>query len=119
MLPRCSLLITNGGYGSVTQALSHGIPVVCAGTTEDKKDTAARVTWLGAGIDLGTDTPSVDQIREAVHDILGSRVYRERAIDVAQQLQGLGGAERACTLLEEAVARHVGNHAAKILVSNH
>lgn len=107
LLPRCSLLITNGGYGSVTQALSHGVPVVSAGITEDKKDTAARVTWVGAGIDLGTDTPSSAQIREAVRKILDDPSYRKNATRVAKQLNGLGGADKACTLLEEAIERSV------------
>jgi UDP:flavonoid glycosyltransferase YjiC (YdhE family) len=32
------LLVTNGGYGSVNQAMSAGIPLVTAGLTEDKAD---------------------------------------------------------------------------------
>jgi len=111
LLPRCTLLITNGGYGSVTQALAQGVPVVCACTTEDKKDTAERVTWVGAGIDLGTDTPSSVQIRDAVHKVLDDSSYRDNAIRVAKQLHGLGGADRACALLEEAVALSIsGQH---------
>jgi UDP:flavonoid glycosyltransferase YjiC (YdhE family) len=49
ILPQLRLLITNGGHGSITQALSHGVPLLCAGQTED---TAARVSWAGAGIGL-------------------------------------------------------------------
>ncbi|KXH62958.1 MGT family Glycosyltransferase [Colletotrichum salicis] len=103
LLPRCRLLVTNGGYGSVTQALSHGVPLVCAGTSEDKKDTAARVTWVGAGIDLKTDTPSVDQVRDAVHKVLNETSYRENATRIGNELNAQGGAKRACDLLEKAV----------------
>lgn len=104
-LPQTRVLVTNGGYGSVTQALAHGVPLVCAGTTEDKKDTAARVAAVGAGIDLGTDCPSVAQVRAAVGAILsntGSSGYREGAARTREELTGLGGAERACDLLEAA-----------------
>lgn len=100
LLPRCDVLVTNGGYGSVTQALAHGVPLVCAGTSEDKKDTAARVTHARAGVDLGTDSPSTEQVRDAVAEILGDSRYRENAARVGMGLNSLGGAARACELLE-------------------
>ncbi|KAI3399409.1 hypothetical protein diail_7137 [Diaporthe ilicicola] len=105
LLPRCGLLVTNGGYGSVTQALAHGVPLVCAGTSEDKKDTAARVTHLGVGVDLMTDCPGAEQVRGAVAEILGAdgSRYRENAERVGRELRSLGGAARVCELLEEAV----------------
>lgn len=105
LLPRCSVLVTNGGYGSVTQALAQGVPLVCAGTSEDKKDTAARVTRAGAGVDLGTDCPAPEQVRAAVADILGNGRYRENAERVGRGLSSLGGATRACELLEGVVGR--------------
>lgn len=100
LLPRCSVLVTNGGYGSVTQALAHGVPLVCAGTSEDKKDTAARVTHIGAGVDLKTDSPSTEQVRDAVKEILGDARYSEAAGNAGRALNSLGGATRACDLLE-------------------
>lgn len=100
LLPRCHVLVTNGGYGSVTQALAHGVPLVCAGTSEDKKDTAARVTHAGAGVDLGTDCPSAEQVRNAVAEILDDARYREAAGRAGRGLTSLGGAARACELLE-------------------
>lgn len=103
LLPRCRLLVTNGGYGSVTQSLSHGVPMVCAGTSEDKKDTAARMVAVGAGVDLGTDTPTSEQIRAAVKEVLGDEKYRHNAIRVGKELNGLGGAERTCDLLEDMI----------------
>lgn len=107
ILPRCRLLITNGGYGSITQALAEGVPTINAGTTEDKLDTAARVTFIGAGVDLKTDTPSLEQIQNAVKLILENPSYKENAMRAAQQLKGLGGAEKACSLLEQAVEKSI------------
>jgi UDP:flavonoid glycosyltransferase YjiC (YdhE family) len=102
-LPQLCLLITNGGYGSITQALSHKVPLICAGQTEDKKDTAARVSWARAGIDLKTDSPSTEQVRVAARTILDDRGYAERAGVLGDELNELGGAERASELLEELV----------------
>ena len=101
LLPRLRLLITNGGYGSITQALSHKVPLICAGQSEDKRDTAARVVWAGVGIDLGTDNPSPDQVRVAARAILDDKDYRIRVQRVGDELNSLGGAERACDCLEE------------------
>ena len=49
LLPHVSALVTNGGYGGLQQALAHGVPIVVAGATEDKPETAARVAWSGVG----------------------------------------------------------------------
>lgn len=103
LLPLCRLLITNGGYGSVTQSLSHGVPLICAGTSEDKRDTAARMVSVGAGIDLGTDSPCVDDVRKAVEEILTNESYRSNAVRVKEELKSLGGAERAADLLEDMI----------------
>lgn len=106
LLPKCRILITNGGYGSVTQSLSHGVPMICAGTSEDKRDTAARMVSVGAGVDLGTDKPSSEQIRTAVKEVLHDEKYRENARRVGKDLNGLGGAQKACELLEEFVGQN-------------
>ena len=112
LLPQLRLLITNGGYGSVTQALSHGIPLLCAGQTEDKKDTAARVAWSGAGVDLKTDTPSVEAIREAAGRILEEEEveekgsYGRKAVRLGEELNALGGARAACEMLEELAEKY-------------
>ncbi|KAI6463184.1 hypothetical protein MCOR06_000442 [Pyricularia oryzae] len=105
LLPRCRTLITNGGYGSVTQALANGVPLICAGTSEDKKDTAARVVAVGAGVDLQTDTPKAADIKSAVKTMLEDSSFAERAAAVGKSLNNLGGAIRACELLEGLVER--------------
>ena len=79
LLSKVDVLITNGGYGAVQQALSFGVPLVVAGDTEEKAFTAARVAWTGTGINLETRRPSPEQIRTAVHTVLAGSQYREQA----------------------------------------
>jgi MGT family glycosyltransferase len=76
IFPKVDVFVTNGGYGGVQQALSAGVPIVVAGTTEDKPFVAARVAWSGAGINLATDRPSASQVREAVRTALHDSSYR-------------------------------------------
>lgn len=79
LLPKVDVLITNGGYGAVQQALSFGVPLVVAGDTEEKAFTAARVDWTSAGINLDTRRPTPKQIRTAVQTVLAGSQYREQA----------------------------------------
>jgi MGT family glycosyltransferase len=79
LLPKVDVLITNGGYGAVQQALSVGVPLVVAGDTEEKAFTAARIGWTGAGINLKTRRPTPEQIRAAVLTVLAGSDYREQA----------------------------------------
>jgi len=79
VLPKTSVFVTNGGYNGVQQALSYGVPIVAAGVSEDKGEVCARLSWSGAGIGLKTGTPTAEQIRDAVHQILHDPSYRERA----------------------------------------
>jgi UDP-glucoronosyl and UDP-glucosyl transferase len=72
-LPKVDVLVNNGGYGSVNQALSFGIPLVTAGLTEDKADVNLRVAWSGVGINLATNAPSCEALRRAVRTVLDSR----------------------------------------------
>jgi MGT family glycosyltransferase len=89
ILPKVDAFVTNGGYGSVNQAMSFGIPLVTAGLTEDKADVNARVAWSGVGIDLATNEPTPQSLREAVRTVLESPIYRWRAWSMADEFGGL------------------------------
>ncbi|MGF7150025.1 UDP:flavonoid glycosyltransferase YjiC (YdhE family) [Sphingomonas zeicaulis] len=70
LLPRIDAMVTNGGFGTVIQALAAGVPLVVAGATEDKPEVAARVARSGAGIDLKTERPDDAMLRSAVDALL-------------------------------------------------
>jgi MGT family glycosyltransferase len=79
LLPHVDVMVTNGGYGGVQQALANGVPLVMAGDTEDKPEVAARVQWAGVGVNLRTGKPSAHKIARAVRRILGQESYATRA----------------------------------------
>jgi UDP:flavonoid glycosyltransferase YjiC (YdhE family) len=85
MLPKVDVLVTNGGYGSVNQAMSFGIPLVTAGLTEDKADVNARVAWSGVGIDLAANQPSPRELCKAIRTVLEEPKYRLRASLMAEE----------------------------------
>jgi MGT family glycosyltransferase len=89
LLPKVDVLVTNGGYGSVNQAMSAGIPLVTAGLTEDKADVNARVAWSGMGINLATNAPTPETLREAVRTVLDTPRYRDRAQAMADEFRAI------------------------------
>ena len=79
LLPHTSVLVSNGGYGGVQQALRQGVPMVLAGQSEDKVEVTARTAWTGAAINLATQRPAAVDIRKAVESLLDTPAFRERA----------------------------------------
>jgi UDP:flavonoid glycosyltransferase YjiC (YdhE family) len=74
------VLINNGGYGAVIQCLQAGTPLVVAGQGQDKNVTNSIVEMKEVGINLGKQTPSVDEIREGVAKVLGDKKYKRNAV---------------------------------------
>jgi MGT family glycosyltransferase len=104
ILAKADVLLTNGGYGGVHQALTGGVPIVSGGATEDKPFVSARVAWSGAGIDLKTGAPTPDQIRMAVLEVLGDPRYRARARELQKSFAGIDGLEGATAVIEAKIA---------------
>jgi MGT family glycosyltransferase len=105
LLPRTSVMITNGGFGGVLQALRHDVPLVVAGGDLDKPEVAARVGWHGAGVNLRTGRPHPAAIADAFHAVTGDRRYRSAAARLGAELRSLGGTRAAADLLEGHLAR--------------
>jgi UDP:flavonoid glycosyltransferase YjiC (YdhE family) len=85
LLPHVDLAITNGGYGGTQLLLTHGIPLIVAGDTEDKPEVAGRVAASGAGINMRTGTPTAPALAAAVETILRNPAYRQRARTLAAE----------------------------------
>lgn len=85
LLPLVDVMVTNGGFGGTQLALSHGIPVVVAGISEDKAEVASRVTTSGVGINLRTSTPEPGAVAAAVRTVLSEPGYRDRARELAAE----------------------------------
>jgi UDP:flavonoid glycosyltransferase YjiC (YdhE family) len=100
LLPLVDVMVTNGGYGGVQQALAAGVPLVVAGSGEDKPEVAARVARSGAGIDLRTGRPRPAALRSAVARVLTDGRYRDRARALRDEMAGYGGARLAVDHLE-------------------
>ncbi|WP_228834975.1 glycosyltransferase [Nocardia abscessus] len=101
LLPRVDVMITNGGYGGVNQALSYGVPLIVAGDTADKPETAARVAYTGAGIDLGTAWPRPAAVAAAVDRVLSSGSIRVAAGRLAAEMADRSPFDAVAAVLAE------------------
>lgn len=113
LLPRTSVLVTNGGYGGVHHALRHGVPVVVAGKTEDKAEVAARVAWTGAGVRLRTSTPRPGQVRRAVRRLLDDPSYARASQRLGEHIAASLGEAGVADVVEEVVAAREASRAAR------
>lgn len=103
LLPRVDILVTNGGYGAVQRALAAGVPVIVAGSTEDKPEVAARVAWSGAGINLRTGTPSPLAVASAVQRIRVDQSYLRSARRLEVAFARADGIAEIAAMVDEVV----------------
>lgn len=105
LLPHVDVMVTNAGYGGVQFALTHGVPMVVAGRTEEKPEICARIGWSGVGIDLKTHRPTPKQIRQAVKAVLTDSNFRNNAERIRSDMAQFDGPNGAADLLEGLVGR--------------
>jgi MGT family glycosyltransferase len=105
LLPKTSLVVTNGGFQGVQAVLSHGIPMVTAGESEDKPEVCARLQRTGASIDLATATPEPAAIRAAVRRVLDEPSFSSAATALAREAAEAGGAVGAVDAIESVLGR--------------
>jgi len=100
LLPHVGVMITNAGYNGVLTALTYSVPLVCAGTTEDKAVVSERVQWSGTGINLRTDTPSEKAIRDAVVKVSEDPSFARNAERIGASFKKHDGAKEVVDVLE-------------------
>lgn len=101
ILPFVDVFITNAGYGGTHMALAQGIPIIAAGEQDDKMEIAARISWSGCGINLGTATPKPRMIREAVKKVLLDSTFKTNAARIQNEIYLSDTVNRACNVIEE------------------
>jgi len=58
LLESADLILTHGGFGSISEAIRTGTPMVHLPMFSDQPHNAARTAHLGLGIQLSTSSPS-------------------------------------------------------------
>jgi MGT family glycosyltransferase len=86
LFPHTELYVTNGGLGGVLLALSHGVPLLVAGTREGKGDINVRLAYRGLAVDLRSEHPSARAIARGTQRVLSDSDMRVRVAAVKTAL---------------------------------
>jgi UDP:flavonoid glycosyltransferase YjiC (YdhE family) len=78
-ITQVSVLITNGGYGTVQQALRAGVPMIVSGVGQDKSHTGALINYIGNGIYNAVHQTDAKMLSGAFEEILKNQSYRYSA----------------------------------------
>jgi MGT family glycosyltransferase len=99
LLPYCDVFISHGGFNSVKESLSCGVPLVVLPIMSDEPYSAERCEALGVGRAIGPAERTRDTIRDAVSSVLADPAYRARAQELSAEMDALPGTDRAVELL--------------------
>lgn len=85
IMPYADVYVTNGGYGGVMLSIENKLPMVTAGVHEGKNEICARVGYFELGVNLKTETPSAQQIKKAVAQVINNTDYRKNTARLANE----------------------------------
>lgn len=87
VMPYADVYISNGGYGGVLLGIQHQLPMVVAGVHEGKNEICARIGYFKLGINLKTESPSPEQLRIAVKQVIADTTYTENIKKLAGEFR--------------------------------
>lgn len=89
ILEYADIFVTNGGYGGIAHGVLNGVPMILAGTSEDKAEVCARGAYAGFAINLNVQRPTSKQVLEASEKIFTDPTYKHRALRLMQENEDL------------------------------
>jgi MGT family glycosyltransferase len=103
VLQHASLVVSNGGHGTVARALAEGVPLIVRPAGTDQGENGARVAWARAGLMLPRGVFGRASLRLAVRRVLGDGGFAERARALAEWSRLNDGSKHAA----DVVTRHL------------
>jgi UDP:flavonoid glycosyltransferase YjiC (YdhE family) len=100
VMPRCDVVVSHGGSGTVVGALAHGRPMVLIPMGADQPNNAARCLALGIARELHPVTITPDQVRDTVAGMLADHSYRKRATELRDEIAAQATPDDTVSLLE-------------------
>ncbi len=104
LFPRCRLIVTHGGIGSVAQCLRAGRPMLVVPSSHDQPDNAARAERLGVARWIHQPHYTATRARAAIEALLAEPAYARRAEALGAKLRAEDGLGRAVAVVEQVLA---------------
>ena len=108
VLPRCRLVVSHGGSGSLMGALEHGLPSVLTPLGADQPHNARRAADLGVATSLDAAAVTPAEIEHAVTAMLGDARAHETALELKVEIDALPPVEATVPLLERLAGHYAG-----------
>ena len=105
LMPRASLIVHQGGAGTLHQAMRAGVPMLVVPHAHDQADNAWRATALGVGRTLHPRRYRASRVASELRRLAGEPSYGERASRVAATVTQEDGVVAACDAIDELLAR--------------
>jgi UDP:flavonoid glycosyltransferase YjiC (YdhE family) len=107
LFPRASVVVHQGGAGTLHQALRAGRPTLVVPFAHDQPDNAHRVERLGVSRTLRPARYRAERVAKELKMLLEEPAYAARAGAVAERVRGEDGVGAACDAIEEVLAARV------------
>lgn len=105
IMPYADVYITNGGYGGVMLGIEYQLPLVVAGVHEGKNEINARIGYFKLGINLNTEKPKAEKIRQAVVTLLKDKQYKENVTVLQKEFMQYDPANLCAGYLKEVLEK--------------
>ena len=100
LFSRASLVVHQGGVGTVAQCLRAGKPMLIMPYSHDQPDNARRMKRLGVAKVIQKANYTPKKVTRKLRKMLDDPGLAEKARAVAEQLRGEDGVKTACDALE-------------------
>jgi UDP:flavonoid glycosyltransferase YjiC (YdhE family) len=100
VLAHCDLFITHGGFNSVKESVSEGVPMVAIPITADQPYSASRCAALGVAEVIEPEQRSPEKILAAARKVMADPSYRANAKNFRAEMAALAGPQEMVTMLE-------------------
>src|SRR5690606_26932772 len=86
VMPYVNVFVTNGGYGGTLLSIHNQVPMVAAGVHEGKIEICSRIGFFNYGVNLQTETPDIESIRQAVEEVLDNDLYKNNVAKLKAEM---------------------------------
>jgi UDP:flavonoid glycosyltransferase YjiC (YdhE family) len=100
VFPHLAAVVHHGGVATTHAALVHGIPQVVVPHAGDQFPQAARITQAFIGYGIRPRDFTLENVPMIVADAVYDEEFRENALELAEEMQALGGVKTAVDAVE-------------------
>jgi MGT family glycosyltransferase len=100
LLEKVDAVVCHAGQNTVSETLSHGLPLVVTPIKDDQGLIATQVAAAGAGVRVRYGRLQASELKEAITRVLEDPAYKQAALKIKASFEAAGGSQRAADLLE-------------------